>query len=96
MLTIRNYHKLCNKPVGGDGWYILFCGEQTSCYEIKLVCTGKTSVTIFLERNAERANDGRIAYMFRDRDGEGDSVGVTADWISDMDNLLTALEPFTF
>jgi hypothetical protein len=34
--------------------------------------------------------------MFKDRDGEGDSVGVTSDWISDMDNLLTALEPFTF
>jgi hypothetical protein len=34
--------------------------------------------------------------MFKDRDGEGDSVGVTADWISDMDNLLHALEPFTF
>jgi hypothetical protein len=96
MLTIRNYHKLCYKPIGKDGWKVLFSAEADNHYEIKLVCVGKTSVTIFLERNAERANDGRIAYMFKDRDGEGDSVGVTADWIADMDNMLKILDGFTF
>jgi len=96
MLTIRNYHRLCDKPIGGDGWKVLFCAEGDNHYEIKLVCVGKTSVTIFLERNAERANDGRMAYMFKDRDGEGDSVGVTADWIADMDNMLKILDGFTF
>jgi hypothetical protein len=57
---------------------------------------GKTSVTVFLERNAERANNGRMAYMFRNWNGELTEMGVTSDWIADMDNLLTALEPFTF
>jgi hypothetical protein len=96
MLTIRNYHKLCNKPVGGDGWKVLFSAQGDNHYEIKLVCVGKTSVTIFLERNAERANNGRVAYMFRNWNGELTEMGVTSDWISDMDNLLHALEPFTF
>jgi hypothetical protein len=96
MLTIKNYHKLCNKPVGGDGWKVLFSAEGDNHYEIKLVCTGKTSVTIFLERNAERANNGRMAYMFKDANGELTDMGVTSDWISDMDNLLESLEPFTF
>ena len=96
MLTIRNYHKLCNKPVGGDGWKVLFSAEQTSFYEIKLVCTGKKSVTIFLGRKPERTNSGTMAYMFRDWKGEPTNRGVTPDWITDMDNLLTALEPFTF
>ena len=95
MLTIKNYHKLCNKPVGGDGWKVLFSAQADNHYEIKLVCTGKTSVTIFLEREAQRVNGGR-AYMFRDWKGEPTNRGVTPDWIADMDNLLTALEPFTF
>jgi len=96
MLTIRNYHKLCDKPVGGDGWKVLFSAQGDNHYEIKLVCVGKTSVTIFLERNAERANNSRMAYMFRNWNGELTEMGVTSDWIADMDNLLTALEPFTF
>jgi hypothetical protein len=37
-----------------------------------------------------------MAYMFRNWNGELTEMGVTLDWISDMDNLLTALEPFTF
>jgi hypothetical protein len=96
MLTIRNYHKLCDKPVGKAGWKVLFSAQGDNHYEIKLVCMGKTSVTVFLERNAERANNGRIAYMFRNWNGELTEMGVTSDWISDMDNLLHALEPFTF
>jgi hypothetical protein len=95
MLTIKNYHKLCNKPVGGDGWHILFCGEQTSFYEIKMVCTGKKSVTIFLGRKPEVTNSGSMAYMFRDWNYEPTNRGVTSDWIRDMDNLLKALRVFT-
>jgi hypothetical protein len=94
MLTIRNYHRLCDKPVGGDGWKVLFCGEQTSFYEIKLVCTGKKSVTIFLGRKAERTNSGSMAYMFRDWNYEPTNRGVTSDWIKEMDNLLKALSVF--
>jgi hypothetical protein len=96
MLTIRNYHKLCDKPIDNNGWKVLFCAEGDNHYEIKLVCVGKTSVTIFLERNAERANNSRMAYMFRNWNGELTEMGVTSDWISDMDNLLHALEAFTF
>ena len=96
MLTIRNYHKLCDKPVGKDGWKVLFSAQGDNHYEIKMVCVGKTSVTIFLERNAERANNSRMAYMFRNWNGELTEMGVTSDWIADMDNLLHALEAFTF
>jgi hypothetical protein len=96
MLTIKNYHKLCNKPVGGDGWKVLFSAQGDNHYEIKLVCTGKTSVTIFLGRKPEVTNSGTMAYMFRDWKGEPTNRGVTSDWIADMDNLLHALEVFTF
>jgi hypothetical protein len=96
MLTIKNYHKLCDKPIGRDGWKVLFSAEGDNHYEIKMVCTGKTSVTVFLGRNAERANNGRMAYMFRDVNGELTDMGVTSDWISNMDNLLESLEAFTF
>ena len=95
MLRIRNYHKLCNKPVGKDGWKVLFSAEADNHYEIKLVCVGKTSVTIFLEREAQRVNGGRV-YMFRNWIWNETEIGVTPDWIADMDNLLIALEPFTF
>ena len=94
MLTIKNYHKLCNKPVGGNGWHILFCGEYHNRYEIKMVCTGKTSVTIFLGREKENMGSGRMAYAFRNWDGELTQYGVTSDWISDMDNMLRALNRF--
>jgi hypothetical protein len=40
-------------------------------------------------------NGGR-AYMFRNWIWCETDIGVTPDWIADMDNLLTALEPFTF
>jgi len=96
MLRIRNYHKLCDKLVGKDGWKVLFCAEGDNHYEIKLVCTGKKSVTIFLGRKAERTDAGTMAYMFSDWNYEPTNRGVTWDWISDMDNLLTALEGFTF
>jgi hypothetical protein len=40
-------------------------------------------------------NGGR-AYMFRNWNWNETEIGVTPDWIADMDNLLHALEPFTF
>jgi hypothetical protein len=95
MLTIKNYHKLCDKPIGRDGWKVLFSAEGDNHYEIKMVCTGKTSVTIYLERIPQLTNGGKVAYMFRNADGELTQYGVTPDWISDMNNLLKALHRFT-
>jgi hypothetical protein len=95
MLTIKNYHKLCDKPIGRDGWKVLFSAEGDNHYEIKLVCTGKTSVTIYLERKPTKTSNGRVAYMFRNGDGELTQFGVTPDWILDMGNMLKALDRFT-
>jgi hypothetical protein len=94
MLTIKNYHRLCDKPVGKDGWKVLFCSQSDSWYEIKMVSTGKTSVSVYLERTPQLTG-GRVAYMFRNEDGELTQYGVTPDWISDMDNMLKALDRFT-
>jgi hypothetical protein len=94
MLTIKNYHKLCDKPIGRDGWKVLFSAEGDNHYEIKMVCTGKTSVTIYLERNPTKTSNGRVAYMFRNWNGEVTQFGITPDWILDMGNMLKALNRF--
>ena len=96
MLTIKNFHKLCDKPVGRDGWKVLYCAESDKWYEIKMVSTGKTSVSVYLERTPQLTNGGRVAYMFRNGDGELTQFGVTPDWILNMGNMLKALDRFTF
>ena len=96
MLTIKNYHRLCDKPIGSDGWKVLFCAENDKLYEIKLVCDGKTSVKVYLERKSTKTDSGVAAYMFRNGDGVLTQYGVTPDWISDMDNMLNVLDSFTF
>jgi hypothetical protein len=96
MLTIKNYHRLCDKPIGTNGWKVLFCAEGDNHYEIKLVCVGKISVTMCLERKAARIKNGENVYLFKRWDGTLTSVGITPSWIKDMSNLLKTLDNFTF
>ena len=95
MLTIKNHYKLCGKPIGMDGWKVDFCSEQSTSYQIKLEHPHLSSVKVYLMREASKMSNGRVAYMFRNWDGELTSRGVTLDWISNMDNLLKALNSFT-
>ena len=95
MLTIKNYYKLCGKPLGRDGWEVAFCSEQSKSYEIKLEHPQLSSIKVYLERKPTKTSNDRVAYMFRDVNGELTSRGVTLDWISNMDNLLKALNSFT-
>ena len=95
MLTIKNYYKLCGKPIGRDGWEVLFCREGGKWYEIKLEHQHLSSIKVYLERESTKTSNGRVAYMFRNGDGELTSRGVTLDWISNMNNLLKVLASFT-
>ena len=96
MLTIKNHYKLCGKPIGMDGWKVDFCSEQSTSYQIKLEHPQLSSIKVYLERTPQLTNDGKVAYMFRDADGELTQYGVTPDWISNMGNMLRALDRFTF
>jgi len=96
MLTIKNYHRLCDKPIGTNGWKVLYCGEGDNHYEIKLVCVGKISVTMCLERKPARIKNGENVYLFKRWDGTLTRVGITPSWIKDMGNLLKTLDNFTF
>lgn len=96
MLTIKNYYKLCGKPIGRNGWEVAFCSEKDKCYEIKLEHQHLSSIKVYLEREPTKTSNDRVAYMFRDADGELTQFGVTPDWVSDMNNMLRALDRFTF
>ena len=95
MLTIKNFYKLCGKPIGRDGWEVAFCSEQSKSYQIKLEHPHLSSITVYLEREPTKTSNDRVAYMFRDADGELTQFGVTPDWVSDMNNMLRALDRFT-
>ena len=94
MLTIKNFYKLCGKPLGRDGWEVAFCREADNWYEIKLEHPHLSSIKVYLERKPTKTSNGRVAYMFRNADGELTQFGVTPDWILNMGNMLKALDRF--
>jgi hypothetical protein len=96
MLTIKHYYKLCQKPVGKNGWTVDFCDETDKHYEIKLEHEHLSSVKVYLQRKPARVKDGENIYMFKKKDGTLTNVGITASWIKDMNNLLKTLDNFTF
>jgi len=93
MLTLQNYYKLCNKPVGKLGWKVCYCNEQPDYYEINLEHTRLPSVDVRLQRNKTEMS-GRKVYRFTDIYGTATNLGITGDYIKDMNNLLKSLEHF--
>jgi hypothetical protein len=96
MLRIRNYHKLCQKPVGVKGWCVDFCGERNVEYEIKLEHDHLSSIKVYLQREPARVKNGENVYLFKRGDGTLTSIGITPSWIKDINNLLKTLDNFTF
>jgi len=95
MLTIQNYYKLCDKPIGRDGWYILFCGERPEHYEIKLEHAHLSSIKVYLQRQKSLHIGGKSVYRICDENFKATIQSVTADYIVDINNLLKTLEKFT-
>ena len=96
MLTIKHYYKLCQKPVGKNGWMVNFCDETDKHYEIKLEHDYHLSTKVYLQRKPSKVKDSENIYMFKRKDGTLTHVGVTASWIKDINNLLKSLTSFTF
>ena len=94
MLKIENYYKLCNKAVGDMGWKVLFCDERSEWYEIHLDHQRAQPVTIRLSRVSSLSPGGLTIYRFMDERGEYLRRAVTANWISNMDNMLSTLKRF--
>ena len=90
MLTIQNYFKLCQKPVGTRGWMIAFADETKDYYEIKIVHSVHPSMKVRLQRN-KTIMSGRKVYRFTDSNGTATTQGVTTDYIGDINNFLKAL-----
>jgi hypothetical protein len=96
MLTIRNYHKLCNQHIGMSGWKVDFCGEDANFYEIKLDHPHLSFVKVYLQRKKTLHIGDRSVYRFYDESLKATNQSVTIDYIADMNNLLKALDKFTF
>ncbi len=96
MLKIKNHYKLCQKPVGGKGWKVDFCSEESEHYTIKLEHDILSCVRVYLQRKPTKVKDGENIYFFKDKDGKLTRVGISAGWIKDMGNLLTTLDNFTY
>ncbi len=96
MLTIQNHYRLCQKPVGMRGWKVDFCSEQKEQYEIKLEHDYHSPIKVYLQREPARVKNGENVYLFKRADGTLTSVGITPNWIKDMNNLLKTLDNFTF
>ena len=90
MLTLQNYYKLCAKPVGKMGWEVGFCNEQPDYYEIKLEHEHLSSVYVRLQINKTTMSVRKV-YRFTDSNGIVTTQGVTADYITDINNFLKAL-----
>ena len=78
------------------GWRVDFCSEQKEQYEIKLEHDNLLPIKVYLQREPARVKNGENVYMFKRKDGTLSSIGITASWIKDMNNLLKTLDNFTF
>lgn len=96
MLTIKNYHRLCNQHIGMSGWKVGYCGEDSNFYEIKLEHKHLSSIKVYLQRKKTLHIGDRFVYRFYDESLKATNQSVTIDYIADMNNLLKALDKFTF
>ena len=100
MLTIQNYKKLIGKDITDD-WTVarMHEGSHNNTYIIRLVKVDSNKIydtcTIMLERNPfpqiSSTHPTDMAYFFI-FDSQRTNVCVTADWISDIDNMIGQLK----
>ena len=94
MLTIKGYDKLDGRYVTPI-YRIREIKEAKNFYDFYMVNqqTGFT-IVIGLRRTSEDIEDGEYVYDFL-RNGQPIPNSVSANWISDMDNMITALKNIT-
>ena len=94
MLTIKGYDKLDGRYVTPT-YRIREIKEAKNFYDFYMVNqqTGFTAV-IGLRRTSEDIEDGEYVYDFL-RNGQPIPNSVSANWISDTDNMITALKGIT-
>lgn len=97
MLTIQNYSRLSHKPIGKKGWEVTFINELSDSYEIMIdnytVLSNVTSFVVYLQRVKTQIGSKGV-YRFTDAHGTPTQMGVTADYIGNINNLLKSLEHF--
>ena len=94
MLTIKGYDKLDGRYVTPT-YRIREIKEAKNFYDFYMVNqqTGFT-IVIGLRRTSEDIEDGEYVYDFL-RNGQPIPNSVSANWISDTDNMITALKGIT-
>ena len=100
MLTIENYHKLNHKDIADD-WTVkyIYEGTHNNTYIINLeqwiAGIKQDKCNVMLERNPlpqfSSTHPTEMAYFFI-FNSQRTNVCVTADWISDMDNMVGQLK----
>lgn len=96
MLTIKNYYKICQRKLDIDEWDVSFCSEEKSTFEYvfglrKQLFNGLTETKkVQLSRIPIKVKNAGDNFMFK-YDGISINVGVTADWIADIDNMIKVL-----
>jgi hypothetical protein len=100
MLTIENYHKLNHRDIADD-WAVkyIYEGTHNDTYIVNLEKwvdgIKQDKCSIMLERNPiaqhSSTHPTELAYFFI-FDSQRTNVCVTADWISDIDNMVGQLK----
>ena len=96
MLTIKNHYRLSGLPVGKNGWEVCYSSEEKDSYEIKLEHDHLSPVKVYLQRKLGKSWGGEDVYYFVYKRNKPTGVCVTYDYIKDINNLLKALERFTY
>ena len=93
MLTIKNYYKACDKPVGDNGWRVWSVDEHDDTYEFVLYKFNDSRI-IHLERTLTQRMNGKWSYQFLREDGQATVASATADYLQDIPHLLNNLAWF--
>jgi len=91
MLTIRGYQKLLQTEFLDRRYHIQQVSEYDGFYDIQIINERGNSSLIGLRRESIRDYKGDAIYDIL-LNGRDIKVSVTADYISDKDNMVTQLE----
>ena len=91
MLTIRGYQKLLQTEFLGSRYHIQQVSEYDGFYDIQIINERGNSSLIGLRRESFKDYKGSPIYDIL-LNGKDIKVSVTADYISDKDNMVFQLE----
>jgi hypothetical protein len=91
MLTIKGYQKLLQTEFLGGRYHIQQVSEHDGFYDIQIVNGKGNTSLIGLRRESFKDYEGNAIYDIL-LNGKDIKISVTADWISDKDNMVLQLE----